>query len=351
MRHALDSIYSQYADCFSGACLVQGANETIVAEAGGYASLDYRIPNRLDTKFDTASVTKTYTAAAVLLLVQRGLLRLDDRICSIIDLAGTKIPAEVTIEQLLNHTSGIADDADEEAGEDYAALFVDKPNYALRDCAHFLPQFAYKEPNFQPGTWVRYNNCAFILLGLAIEKTTGMDCRRFIADAVFAPAGMNATVFCAKDEICENRAEGYFECKTDTKTVLRKNIYSYPPIGTPDGGAYTTVTDMDRFIRALKDGKVLSPEHTRMLFTPHCAYARPARIGMNRTGYAFEFMEVEEKIFCMYKEGGNNGVDAILSYFPHFDITISILANRHGVLRRMYNDMRAFVLEQWRKSI
>lgn len=120
MKQELESVYKKYAGSFSGACLVQGSNETILAEAAGYASLDYHIPNCLDTKFDTASVTKTFTAAAILLLVERGLLRLDDHICEVIDLAGTKIPAEVTIEQLLNHTSGIADDADEEAGEDYA---------------------------------------------------------------------------------------------------------------------------------------------------------------------------------------------------------------------------------------
>ena len=99
-----------------------------------------------------ASITKIFTAAAVLQLVEEGKLRLEDRIVNIVDLSGTKIPEDVTIEHLLNHTSGIADDADEEAGEDYSALFVDSPNYAIRECRDFLKNFAYKEPNFRAGT-------------------------------------------------------------------------------------------------------------------------------------------------------------------------------------------------------
>ena len=78
---------------------------------------------------------------------QRKALRLDDRITEVIDLSGTEIPGDVTVEQLLNHTSGIADDADEEAGEDYAALFLDSPNYGFGN-GDFLRNFAYKKPNF-----------------------------------------------------------------------------------------------------------------------------------------------------------------------------------------------------------
>ncbi len=85
---------------------------------------------------------------AVSSLVEQRALRLDDRITEVIDLSGTEIPGDVTVEQLLNHTSGIADDADEEAGEDYAALFLDSPNCGIREWG-FPPEiFAYKKPNF-----------------------------------------------------------------------------------------------------------------------------------------------------------------------------------------------------------
>jgi CubicO group peptidase (beta-lactamase class C family) len=95
------------------------------------------------------------------MLIEKGLLHFEDKITDIIDLKGTEISSDVTIYNLLTHTSGIADDADEEAGEDYADLFINKPNYSIRNTADFLPQFAYKKSLFKAGTDVRYNNCAF----------------------------------------------------------------------------------------------------------------------------------------------------------------------------------------------
>jgi CubicO group peptidase (beta-lactamase class C family) len=173
---------------------------------------------------------------------------------------------------LLNHTSGIADDADEEAGEDYSALFVSSPNYAIRQCADFLKNFAYKEPYFKAGTNVRYNNCAFVLLGLALEKVTGMDYRSYVTKNIFQACDMTGTKFCAMDEINENTAEGYQSVYDEEGnfTGYKKNIYSYPPIGTPDGGAYSTAEDLDKFIRAIKNNVILSDSCSKALFEPHC---------------------------------------------------------------------------------
>jgi CubicO group peptidase (beta-lactamase class C family) len=342
MKQQLAAIFRAYAPHFSGTCLVKSGAEILFSGASGLANRDFEIPNRLDTRFDTASVTKVFTAVAVLQLVEQELLRLSDRIGEIIDLSDTAIPGEVTIEQLLNHTSGIADDADEEAGEDYSALFIDKPNYSIRNCVDFLPQFAYKEPVFKAGTNVRYNNCAFVLLGLAVEKQTGMTYRDYVAQRVFTPAGMTNTFFGAKDEVCPHTAEGYFAVSDENGAFVKwkKNIYSYPPIGTPDGGALTTVEDLDKLIRALQSHTLLSPAYSAMIFTPHCEFTRPHKWGTWRTGYAFEFIEAGEKIFCMYKEGSNPGVDAIFSFYPGLDIGLHILSNQDGPFWQMYHDMQ-----------
>ena len=353
MQQALKTIFDKYKDSFSGACLVKDKSGVLFSSAAGLANRDFSIPVQIDTRFDTASVTKTFTAVAVLMLAERNRLRLTDKICEIVNLDGTAIPKDVTIEHLLNHTSGIADDADEEAGEDYSALFIDKPNYAIRNCIDFLPQFAYKSPNFAAGTNVRYNNCAFVLLGLAIEKLTGMSYRDFVTEQVFVPAGMKNTYFGAKDEVCPNTAEGYFAVRDESDNFVkwRKNIYSYPPIGTPDGGAFTTVEDLDRIIRSLKNSELLSPEYTDILFKPNCVFTRPNRHGTWRTGYAFEFIEAEDRIFCMYKEGGNPGVDAIFSYYPELDISLSILSNQDGPLWKMYNEMKDLLFMEFMKAM
>jgi CubicO group peptidase (beta-lactamase class C family) len=242
----------------------------------------------------------------------------------------------------LNHTSGIADDADEEAGEDYSALFIDKPNYSIRNCIDFIPQFAYKEPVFKANTNVRYNNCTFVLLGLAIEKLTNISYRDYVTEHIFKPAGMTNTYFGAKDEVCPNTAEGYFAVTGVNSSFMKwkKNIYSFPPIGSPDGGALTTVGDLDKFIRAIKNHTILSPVYSEMILTPHCEFSRPHKFGIWRTGYGFEFIESGDTIFCMYKEGINPGVNAIFSYYPELNISLNILTNQDGSLWKMNHDMQ-----------
>ncbi|MGV8980990.1 serine hydrolase domain-containing protein [Clostridium sp.] len=120
MKSVFENISKKYEEenGFSGTCIVKSENKTLFSCAYGYANRAFKIPNLIDTKFDTASVTKTFTAVAILQLVEKGLLNLNDNIVDVINLQGTNIANDVKIEHLLNHTSGIADDADEEAGED-----------------------------------------------------------------------------------------------------------------------------------------------------------------------------------------------------------------------------------------
>jgi CubicO group peptidase (beta-lactamase class C family) len=349
MKQQFEAIFQAYEPDFSGTCLVKNGTGVLFSGVSGLANRDFEVPNQIDTRFDTASVTKVFTAVAVLQLAEQGFLRLSDKIHEVIDLNDTAIPKDVTIEQLLNHTSGIADDADEEAGEDYSALFIDKPNYSIRNCLDFIPQFAYKEPVFKAGAHVRYNNCAFVLLGLAIEKLTNMNYRDYVTKHIFKPAEMTNTYFGAKDEVCPNTAEGYFAIKDDTGSFMKwkKNIYSFPPIGTPDGGALTTVEDLDKFICAIKCNVLLSPVYSEMILTPHCEFSRPHKFGIWRTGYAFEFIESGDRIFCMYKEGINPGVNAIFSYYPVLDISLNILSNQDSPFWKMYHDMQDVLYTQF----
>lgn len=117
--------------------------------------------------------------------------------------------SEVTLRHLLTHTSGLADDADEEAGEDYAALWVDKPVYSVVETRDFLAQFAYKPPLFAPGERCRYCNVGYILVGLAIEAVTGTSYRQHVRNAVFGPAGMAASGFFDRREAAPDVAEGW----------------------------------------------------------------------------------------------------------------------------------------------
>ena len=160
MRAVVDRYES--GGLYSGAVLVERGGEELLREARGLAHRGFGVPNAVDTRFDTASLGKLFTAAAAFRLVKGGLLALDERVSEIVDLSGTMIPDDVSIGHCLTHSSGIADDADEEAGEDYEDIWRAKPCYTARETSDLLANFVYKEPLFKAGTAARYNNCAYV---------------------------------------------------------------------------------------------------------------------------------------------------------------------------------------------
>lgn len=350
MKGNLAARFDRYKDeqYFSGSVLIKTEREELFAGAYGLAHRGFQIPNQLHTMFDTASITKLFTAVAILQLVDQGKLRLHDRITEIVDLTGTCIPTDVTIAHLLTHTSGIADDADEEEGESYEDLFIHKPNYSIRQCIDFLPQFAYKEPKFQAGTDVSYNNCAFVLLGLAIEQLAQVDYRSYVQQHIFIPADMNSTAFYSKDDGDAPIAEGYAMVQSEHQDIAwRKNIYSFPPIGTADGGAFTTVGDLDRFMRAIIGGKLLSKEQTKKIMGPQTAMERQVAGGKVINGYGFHFMyNTDGKLIRMYKEGCNAGVAAMFAYYPALDVTSTILANQTCNVWRLHWEVEQILLDK-----
>jgi CubicO group peptidase (beta-lactamase class C family) len=244
-------------DQFSGVALITQGDTRLFGGAYGYASRAWRIPNTLDTRFDTASITKLFTSVATLQLVDGGLLDFDTSAIDFLGLQDTAISRGVTVFHLLTHTSGIGDDCEEEDGEVYEDLWQEKANYSVTTTADFLPQFIHKPPNFPPGQNCRYCNCSFVLLGLMIERVTGMAYRDYVRQNVFARAGMAHSDFLRMDRAHEQVAEGCDPIRDEGGRVVgwKKNIYSFPPVGSPDSGAHVTAGDLDRFLRAVKGGR------------------------------------------------------------------------------------------------
>ena len=199
---------------------------------------------------------------AALQQVDAGAFGLETSAIDYLGLEGTAISPDVTVRHLLTHTSGIGDDADEEAGERYEELWRERPNYSVREAVDFLPGFVHRAPNFAPGQGCRYNNCGYVLLGLMVERATGRSYRDVVRDDVFAPAGMADSDFLGMDRVNERLAEGADPIRDETGAIRgwKRNIYAYPPIGSPDGGAHVTTADLDRFMRAVLDGRLMSPE-------------------------------------------------------------------------------------------
>jgi CubicO group peptidase (beta-lactamase class C family) len=314
---------------FSGVALITRGRKDLYSGAFGFASRSWKISNTVDVRFDTASITKLFTTVAILQLIDRKLLTLQTSAIDYLGLESTRISKEVNVFHLLTHTSGIGDDCEEEDGDVYEDLWKTKPNYSIRNTEDFLPQFIHKEPNFLPGQGCRYCNCSFVLLGLMIEKATGMSYRDYVRKHIFEKAGMTQSDFLDMGQVNENVAEGCDPIKNEGGAIIgwKRNIYSHPPIGSPDSGAYVTARDLDRFLRSVQSGQLLSKELTKALFSAHVDYKEKDGWTM-KYGYCFWFyVEPNGKVVCLQKEGVNAGVSGAMRYFPELDINVVILSN------------------------
>lgn len=304
----LDSI------AFSGVVQLHRGGKTIFLAAVGLATPRWRIPNTPQTRFDTASITKLFTSVACLQLVGASKLDLDASIHTYVDLEDTTISPLVTLRQLLTHSSGIADDADEEAAEDYAELFADRPCYAFTGTADFLPQFAYKPARAEPGTECRYCNVGYVLVGMAIERASGLDYRSYVTREVFGRAAMTRAGFFDRRDAEPEVAEGW-DPKPDGGWM--SNIFSYPPIGSPDGGAHATTADLLRFLQALRSGALLTRDLTDLFFRPQVRH---------RNGFWFGFgLEFDGPDYG--KDGINAGASARLCHYAAAGVDAAILSN------------------------
>ena len=344
LRQLFDGLAA--ADAYPGAVLVQRGADTVFEGAYGLASRAWGVPNTIDTRFDTASITKVVTATAVLQLIDAGRLSFDTSVIDLLGLEGTAISRDVTVLHCLSHTSGIADDADEEAGEDYADVFRERPNYSVIETVDFLPQFAYKPATFPPGEGCRYNNVGFVLLGLCIEHVTGSTYRDHVREHVLARAGMDRTDFFRMDVVAADVAEGADPIVDAAGAVTgwRRNIYSYPPIGSPDGGVHTTVHDLARFWRAARTAQLFSPELTERFLRPHALHSRTAERVL-RYGLGIDHVsDADDRPMYIEKEGCNAGVSADVRWYPNEDVTVVMLSNTSDGVWQPLRDVHALVM-------
>ncbi len=321
----LDAYLSDRAteDLFSGAVRISTDRTTVFERAYGLASRAWDVPNTVDTRFDTASVTKLFTSVVALQAVEDGALSLDTKAVSYLGLEGTAIHPDAELGHLLTHTSGIGDDADEEAGEDYSEVWRHHISYLVREVEDMLPLFTNRPGNFAPGEGCRYCNVAFDLAGLMVEKATGDTYRHRVQTHVFDRAGMGASGFFSMDVVEPGVAEG--ADLVDGRWV--RNIYSYMPIGTPSGGAHSTVSDLERFLHAIQDGVLLGPEMAALFLTPHAKHSEGKEEALFM-GYGLEFTFDRQGSLLYYeKEGLNAGTSAVLRHYPSTGTTLTMLSN------------------------
>lgn len=310
----LESILA--TEAFSGVVDVRREGEVLFEGACGLASPRWGVPMTLDMRFDVASISKLFTSVAVLQLVGRGLLDLDASIHSCADLTGTTVVPEVTLRHLLTHTSGIGDIAEEDLGETYGQVFARVPCHTLTTTRDFLPLFGHKPPHFAPGAGHRYCNAGYVLAGLAVEHASGRGFREYAEAEVLAVAGMARSAYFDKRYAVPDLAEGF---DADAQGRLEQNLYAYPPVGAPDGGAFCTAADLHRFLAALRGGVLLPPDLTEQFLTPQI----PVH-GDYQQGFGLEFDGRR-----WWKEGESEGASGIVMHYAGTDAVV-LASSMHG---------------------
>jgi D-alanyl-D-alanine carboxypeptidase len=230
-------------DAFSGVVLLAKDGAPVFEEAFGLADRERKIPNRLDTKFNIGSINKAFTGLAVRQLAAQGKLALDDPIGKFLpDYPNLEAAVKVTVGHLVGMTSGIGDFF----GDRYQAAPKDK----IRSLKDYLPLFADKPLEFEPGARTQYSNGGYVVLGLIVEKASGQDYYAYVREHIFKPAGMNDTDSYAKDAEVANRAKGY----TRAGSEWVPNDETLPARGSSAGGGYSTAHDLLKYVVALQKG-------------------------------------------------------------------------------------------------
>ncbi len=250
-RYILDEMTRQQIPGLSLAVIKDG--QVVKARGYGLANVELDVPATERTIYQSGSVGKQFTAAAVLLLVEDGTLSLDDHITKFFPKA-PPIWRDITVRHLLTHTSGIRNYTDE--GLDMRRDYTDDELVAL----------AAKAPlDFPPGERWSYSNTGYVLLGVIITKLSGHFYGDFLAERIFRPLGMTTARIISEADIVRNRADGY----RLVKGALNNQDWVSPSLNTTaDGSLYLTVLDMVKWDAALSGTSFLSQASRREWWTP-----------------------------------------------------------------------------------
>ncbi len=255
----IDTLMKRYDGDVPGASLlIVRDGKTVVRRSYGQSNLEDRIAATPETNYRLASVTKQFTAAAILLLIQDGKLTLDDPLKKWLPSLPSAVDS-VSITDLLTHTSGIID---------YEDVIPAGTVAQLRDADVLRLLEAQDSVYFKRGASYRYSNSGYALLALIVERASGKSFAAFLRDRIFVPLGMNHTV--AYEEgtsTVSNRALGY----TMKDGVWTRKDQSTTSAVLGDGGIYSSIDDLAKWDAALYDSRLLSDYSRRLAFTPHTA--------------------------------------------------------------------------------
>lgn len=301
---------------FSGAVLVAKGDEVLFSRGYGYADHEAGTPVTPDTVFNIGSVTKQFTAAAVLKLVEQGKLHLSDTLCDLFD-GVPEDKAGITVHQLLTHTGGISRQDlgfryDEASKEDFLAAFFDSSLATA------------------PGTRHEYANTGYTLLAAIVEQVAGQSFEEYLRHELLLHAGLDHTGYLMPDWSSEPVANGYY---FDLETAAWKSWgttfqqWGDGPVtwfGIGKGDLHATTGDLYKWHKALRDGTVLSPESVALIQTPHIPENED---GTTFYGYGWSIQSTHDGARVVTHNGSNGLFFADFIRFVDEDLVVIFLTN------------------------
>ena len=288
---------------FIGSVLVARDGKVIFSKGFGLANAELDAPNTPQTKFRLGSVTKQFTAAAILLLQERGKLSVQDPICKYVDNCPSAW-TEVTIHHLLSHTGGIPN-------------FTSFPDYQPKmmmpvTTQDMIARFKDKPLDFKPAEKWSYSNSGYFLLGYIIEKAAGESYESFLQKNIFEPLKLTSTGYDHFDTILKKRATGY----SLARGKMVNSVYLDMTQPYAAGSLYSTVEDLFLWNEALYSGKLLSEKSREAMMTPVKNY------------YAYGLgVQTKSGRKMISHGGGINGFSTFIARFPDEKITVVVLRN------------------------
>ena len=306
----VDALMQAYQGEVPGAALlVLKDGKPLVRRGYGLANLEQRAEVTPATNFRLASVSKQFTAAAILLLHEDGKLQLDDPVRKWLPELPTDDDA-ITLTQLLDHTSGITD---------YEDLIPEGTTEQVSDADVLRMLSAAHGHYFAPGTAYRYSNSAYVLLGLVIERASGQDLPAFLHDRIFKPLGMDHTLLYERGgPRVSDRAYGYSE--RDGAWVRTDQSLTSATRG--DGGIYSSIDDMAKWDAALYDDRLLSDASRKLAFSPHVKVTGEPY----EASYGFGWRITGD---TLWHSGESIGFRNVIVRWPRQHLTVLVLSNRN----------------------
>ena len=312
-----------------GAAVLVLEKDKVIFEKGyGLADLETKVPMDGNTSFNIASVSKQFTAVAILQLVEDGRLKLADCVGPLFPEFRSAIWKEVRIRSLLSHSSGVPDERGYLTREQKVAGDEDLATEYMKtlDHLHFSPETAYE-----------YINPTYVLLGKIVEKVSGEPFTEYVQKHIFSPAGMDRTVYFDRDrqDLIPSMAHGYAYADSTSKEWYEYDFGEETFFATrPDGGIYTSVREFVKWEKALRNNTLLSPELTQDAMAPHTLVSgSPWSDYQNRPntwyGYGW-FVEpaTSTSPLRVYHTGDNGGFKILAARYPEQDVLILVFANR-----------------------